>query len=65
MGFLTLPAVAALVGALLIQVGANLANDYFDYVKGVDIPERKKPDVLPRLDDALPTSAWGSLSPLP
>ena len=38
-----LPAAAALVGALLIQVGANLANDYFDYVKGADIPERKGP----------------------
>ena len=41
--FSPLPAVAALVGALLIQIGANLANDYFDYVKGVDIPERKGP----------------------
>ena len=38
-----LPAVAALVGALLIQIGANLANDYFDYVKGADIPERRGP----------------------
>ena len=41
--FTPLPALAALVGALLIQIGANLANDYFDYVKGVDIPERKGP----------------------
>ena len=41
--FTPLPAVAALVGALLIQMGANLANDYFDYVKGADIPERKGP----------------------
>ena len=42
-GFAPLPATAALIGALLIQVGANLANDYFDYVKGVDVPERKGP----------------------
>jgi 1,4-dihydroxy-2-naphthoate octaprenyltransferase len=28
---------------LLIQVGANLANDYLDYVKGVDIPGRLGP----------------------
>ncbi len=38
-----LPAAAALIGALLIQVGANLANDCFDYVKGADIPERRGP----------------------
>ena len=41
--FAPLPAVAALVGALLVQIGANLANDYFDYVKGADVPERKGP----------------------
>jgi 1,4-dihydroxy-2-naphthoate octaprenyltransferase len=34
--FAPLPALAALVGALLIQVGTNLANDYYDAVKGVD-----------------------------
>ncbi len=37
------PAAAALIGALLIQIAANLANDYFDYVQGVDVPERKGP----------------------
>lgn len=37
------PAAAALVGALLIQSGANLANDYYDYVKGADVPDRKGP----------------------
>ncbi len=30
------PAVAALVGALLIQIGTNFANDYHDGVRGVD-----------------------------
>jgi 1,4-dihydroxy-2-naphthoate octaprenyltransferase len=34
--FAALPAAAALLGALLIQVGTNLANDYYDAVKGVD-----------------------------
>jgi len=38
-----LPALAALVGALLLQIGANLANDYFDYVKGADVPGRQGP----------------------
>lgn len=41
--FAPLPAIAALVGALLIQIGANLSNDYLDYVKGVDVAERTGP----------------------
>jgi 1,4-dihydroxy-2-naphthoate octaprenyltransferase len=36
-----LPALAALVGAALIQVGTNLANDYFDAVKGADTEARE------------------------
>jgi len=39
--FAPLPAVAALVGALLIQVGTNFANDYYDAVKGADTADRK------------------------
>ena len=37
------PALAALAGALLLQIGANLANDYFDFVNGVDTPDRLGP----------------------
>ena len=37
------PAVAALFGALLLQVGANFANDVFDYEKGADTAERLGP----------------------
>ncbi|MFB6104392.1 MAG: 1,4-dihydroxy-2-naphthoate polyprenyltransferase [Halobacteriaceae archaeon] len=33
------PAVAALIGAALIQIGTNFANDYYDAVQGVDTPE--------------------------
>jgi 1,4-dihydroxy-2-naphthoate octaprenyltransferase len=36
-------AVAALLGALLIQVGTNLANDYFDFKKGADNENRLGP----------------------
>ena len=37
------PALAALAGALLIQIGANLANDYYDFVRGTDSEGRKGP----------------------
>ena len=36
-------ALAALLGALFIQIGTNLANDYFDYKKGTDTEERLGP----------------------
>jgi len=41
--FAPLPALAALVGALLIQIVSNLANDYFDFKKGADTEERLGP----------------------
>ncbi|MFB6134646.1 MAG: 1,4-dihydroxy-2-naphthoate polyprenyltransferase [Halanaeroarchaeum sp.] len=35
------PAIAALLGAELIQIGTNFANDYFDAVKGADTADRE------------------------
>src|SRR5688572_13519320 len=37
------PALAALVGAMLLQVAANFANDVFDYEKGADTEARLGP----------------------
>ncbi|SDZ79404.1 1,4-dihydroxy-2-naphthoate prenyltransferase [Haloplanus vescus] len=36
-----LAALAAFVGAALIQIGTNFANDYYDAVKGADTDERE------------------------
>jgi 1,4-dihydroxy-2-naphthoate polyprenyltransferase len=38
-----LPAAAALLGAVLIQIGTNFANDYYDHVRGGDTAERVGP----------------------
>ncbi len=37
------PAAAALVGALCLQIGANFANDVFDFERGADAGERLGP----------------------
>jgi 1,4-dihydroxy-2-naphthoate octaprenyltransferase len=39
--FAPLPAVAALLGALWIQIGTNFANDYHDAKRGADSPDRE------------------------
>lgn len=41
--FKFLPALAALIGALLLQVAANLSNDYYDHKKGADTEDRLGP----------------------
>lgn len=48
------PALAALAGALCLQIGANFANDVFDYERGADTADRLGP---PR------ATATGMLSP--
>jgi 1,4-dihydroxy-2-naphthoate octaprenyltransferase len=37
------PAIAALIGASLLQIGANFANDVFDFERGADNEERLGP----------------------
>lgn len=41
--FHLIAALAALCGAVMIQIGTNFANDYFDYAKGTDTHERIGP----------------------
>lgn len=41
--FQTLPALAALMVALLLQIASNVANDVFDFERGADTPERLGP----------------------
>lgn len=41
--FHALSAQVALLGAVLIQIGTNFANDYFDFKKGADTEERLGP----------------------
>lgn len=39
--FAPLPALFALVGTLLLQIGTNFANDYYDAVRGADTEDRE------------------------
>lgn len=52
--FAALPALAAALGALLLQLGSNFANDYFDFFKGADTADRLGP---------LRVTAGGLISP--
>ena len=42
-GFRALPALAALLGAICIQIGTNFANDVFDFERGADTEARLGP----------------------
>lgn len=53
--FAWLAAVLAFLGALLIQIGANLHNDLSDYIRGVDTAERVGPRRLAQTGLLKPT----------
>lgn len=50
------PALAAGLGALLLQIGANFANDVFDFEKGADTAERLGPARATQLGWLTPTA---------
>lgn len=59
--FEALPALAALAGGLLIQIGTNLANDVLDYRRGADTAERLGPTRVVQAGLLAPrTVAWGA-----
>jgi len=56
-----LPALAALLGALLLQIGANLANDVYDYKKGADTAKRLGPTRVTQAGLLTPRQVMGGM----
>jgi 1,4-dihydroxy-2-naphthoate octaprenyltransferase len=56
-----LPALAALAGALLLQIGSNLANDLFDFEKGADGADRIGPPRASQLGLLSPSQMRGGM----
>src|SRR5579883_1340356 len=51
-----LVAAATLAAALLIQIGTNYANDYYDFVSGADVPGRLGPTRITQAGLATPSA---------
>ena len=56
--FALFPVVAAFAGAVLIQIGTNLANDYYDFVRGADAPNRVGPVRVTQAGLIPPAHVW-------
>lgn len=59
--FKPLPALAALWGAIFIQIGTNLANDVFDYEKGADTEARLGPVRVTQAGLLRPKQVYGGM----
>ncbi len=55
------PALAALWGAVFIQIGTNLANDVFDYEKGADTEARLGPTRVTQAGLLTPRQVYGGM----
>jgi 1,4-dihydroxy-2-naphthoate octaprenyltransferase len=54
------PFLGALAAAVLIQIGTNLANDYFDYRKGADTSTRLGPTRVTQSGLVAPSAVWAA-----
>lgn len=55
------PALAALLGAIFIQIGTNFANDVFDYEKGADTEARLGPVRVTQAGLLTPKQVYGGM----
>jgi 1,4-dihydroxy-2-naphthoate octaprenyltransferase len=56
-----LPSIATLLAATLIQIGTNLANDYYDFVRGADNEDRIGPTRVSQAGLIDPNKVWYSM----
>ena len=56
--FALLPVVAAFAGAIFIQIGTNLGNDYYDHVRGADTNQRVGPVRVTQAGLIPPNRVW-------
>jgi 1,4-dihydroxy-2-naphthoate octaprenyltransferase len=57
------PALAALLGALLLQIGSNFSNDYFDFFRGADTKDRLGPPRMTASGLVTPAAMrWGMVA---